>query len=934
MGEEELKDRLVRLQRENEELKRRIREYETLLDNIPVNVFLKDANSIYRVVSKESARRNGNTVENMIGKTDFDFSEARIYAKEHVSTDKDIVENRQDYHYLNPYYEDGCVKYMDIWKKACIDHNGDVSGIFGMVTYSVPGMEQSMKDVLPNQMEITDFDNIIFDYNYIDQTLKILNSTEKFGYINEVVETDNRLEGFSASLSCYIDVHDYARIIQNFRNLNEEGEEFKFIFRMKDNTGHRCTCVMYAEAVRTVEAFDRHVMGVILAIEEDKWTDEIFEWMRRDEYSDILSALTDAYKVVYLMNIEEDTLEPIKHFEGSDMKWYGVMDYTDAEAKISGKVKTKLSKEQRQLLSKESFKRICESGKKAYTEVKVKMQDGTAWFGITLMPINSGRIAILIQDITERVAMDRRSRHLSSVVGLMFEDYFDYLYELNLEFGKYYSLESSNEHFERKRMDSLDDITDRVMSICYEKDKDTIRQAFKFEELKKLNADNNEKSIEFRDVNGRWYNITFHYTVVEDKNEVFIIIKDNDVNKQKELADMKLLSEAVEEAERSNAAKSIFLANMSHEIRTPLNGIIGMNEMIIKETKEEDTRKSASVVLSSGKTLLALINDILDFSKIESGKMDIVEVDYSLSKVISNIVSMIKVRSEDKGLAFELKVNPNIPDQLYGDDIRIKQILTNILTNAVKYTEKGTVTLDMSYKLIDSEHMELIVAVTDTGIGIKEENIKDLFCSFERLELAKNRSIEGTGLGMTITSRLLEMMGGMISVQSVYGRGSTFFVRIPQVIRDRDIKVNINNHEDVAAQKIVNDNTRFEGTRVLVVDDNKINIMVAEKILKNLGCTVDTAMSGMAGIEKACVNEYNVIFMDHLMPELDGIETLYKLHDEPRNINKNVPVVIMTANAIAGMREFYLDAGFSDYISKPIDIERLRIILAKFVMPD
>ena len=514
----------------------------------------------------------------------------------------------------------------------------------------------------------------------------------------------------------------------------------------------------------------------------------------------------------------------------------------------------------------------------------------------------------------------------------MFKEYFDYIYEVNLDDNKFYLLESSGILFERKRIDTFDDIVAHLQSGCHPEDTDIISEAFDLDKFRKYNEENNENSIELRNIDGKWYIITFHFTIVDDKREIFIIIKDNDVNKQKELASMKLLSEAVEEATRSNAAKSTFLANMSHEIRTPLNGIIGMNEMIIRETGEEETRKSASVVLSSGKVLLALINDILDFSKIESGKMDIIEVEYSLSKVIANLISMTRVRTEAKGLAFELKINPDIPDRLYGDDIRIKQIVTNILTNAVKYTEKGKVTLDMSYKLLGDDNMELIAAVTDTGIGIKEKNMESLFESFERLDMTQNRSIEGTGLGMTITSRLLDMMGGMISVQSVYGRGSTFFVRIPQKIIDPESRVNINEQDDVALEKIINDTTSYDGSRVLVVDDNKINLMVASKMLKNLGCVVDTVMSGMSCIKKACEQQYDIIFMDYLMPELDGLETLYKLNDEPGNINRNVPVVIMTANAIAGMKEFYIDAGFTDFISKPIDMERLKVVMSKYLI--
>lgn len=922
------------LQKENAELKKRIREYELLLNNIPVNVFLKDTNSIYRVVSRSSAVNNHTNIDYMIGKTDFDFAEARIYAKEHVDADRKIIESGMETHYINPRLDNGSVKYMDICKIPCMDENNEVKGILGMVTYSVPGMEQRLSDILPGGSNLNQFCNILFDYNYIDKTIKILNCAERFDYIKGIVQSGELVKPASDALFDHINVHDYSRIVSRFKKIEGTDEEFKFVFRMKDEFGEWCNCIMIVKSIRTEGNEDRHALSLVVALDEENWMKRVFDWVRREEYADILVALTDAYQAVYLVDVEEATLETIKHPDNSMIRWFGVDDYRNGVERVAAALVDAGGKRKyMQALSLDRLKELCGSGReKEYFEVKYPYKGKSVWMGITIMVINSNRVVIMQQDITERVINDRRSRHLSSVVGLMFKEYFDYIYEVNLDDNKFYLLESSGILFERKRIDTFDDIVAHLQSGCHPEDTDIISEAFDLDKFREYNEENNENSIELRNIDGKWYIITFHFTIVDDKREIFIIIKDNDVNKQKELASMKLLSEAVEEATRSNAAKSTFLANMSHEIRTPLNGIIGMNEMIIRETGEEETRKSASIVLSSGKVLLALINDILDFSKIESGKMDIIEVEYSLSKVIANLISMTRVRAEAKGLAFELKINPDIPDRLYGDDIRIKQIVTNILTNAVKYTEKGKVTLDMSYKLLGDDNMELIAAVTDTGIGIKEKNMESLFESFERLDMTQNRSIEGTGLGMTITSRLLDMMGGMISVQSVYGRGSTFFVRIPQKIIDPESRVNINEQDDVALEKIINDTTSYDGSRVLVVDDNKINLMVASKMLKNLGCVVDTVMSGMSCIKKACEQQYDIIFMDYLMPELDGLETLYKLNDEPGNINRNVPVVIMTANAIAGMKEFYIDAGFTDFISKPIDMERLKVVMSKYLI--
>ncbi|MBE5938430.1 MAG: response regulator [Lachnospiraceae bacterium] len=934
MAEFDVDKRLAEIQTENEKLKKRIEEYEMFMSNIPINVFMKDTSSIYRIVSAESARRNNTTVEYMIGKSDYDFVEASLYAEKHINTDRLIVENRIETNYLDPYLEDGTVKYMSICKKPCINKEGVVGGVFGIVTYSVPGMEQNIRDMLPGDRDISDFSNIIFDYSYVSGKVKLLGWTEDFSYVDTLFNNDDNDSANVAWLkdSGYVNVRDYSKIIKCFRALEGTENEFKFVFRLRDVTGKWRNCIFFSKAIGTDNNEDRHAVGLILALEEDNWTNNILEWVREEEYSDILVALTDAYEAVYMVDAEEETIETLKRTSSMNVRWFGIENYNAGMELLLTNMPWEVADKFRDRFSINNIKKLIYSDKsRSYVEMKTKKSGVTKWYGITMMTIKSNRVVVMVQDISERIINDRRSRHLSSVIGLVFKDYFDYLYEINIDDNKFYMLENSDDCFERKRLNSFDDIVARLQSRCYPEDMDILTEFFSYDELRELNAENNEKSLEIRNIDGKWYTMTFHYSVVEDKNEIFIIIKNNDVMKRKELEDMRKLSDAVEEAEKSNHAKSVFLANMSHEIRTPLNGIIGMNEMIIRETKEEETRKSASVVLSSGKILLALINDILDFSKIESGKMDIVDVDYSMSKVINNITSMIKVRAEDKGLAFELKIEDGLPDKLYGDDIRLKQIITNILTNAVKYTQKGKVTLYVGYKLIDDYHIELVISVTDTGIGIKQENMESLFRSFERLDMLHNRSIEGTGLGMTITSRLLDMMNGMISVESEYGKGSTFQIIVPQIVRDINSRVDFNESEDVNVQKIIDDKTVFDGAEILVVDDNKINLMVAEKMLKNLGCKVDCALSGMAGIRKACDKTYDIIFLDHLMPELDGVEILHMLNENPDNSNTDTPVIIMTANAISGVKDYYIGEGFTDYVPKPIDREHLKKVISKYL---
>ena len=379
-------------------------------------------------------------------------------------------------------------------------------------------------------------------------------------------------------------------------------------------------------------------------------------------------------------------------------------------------------------------------------------------------------------------------------------------------------------------------------------------------------------------------------------------------------------------------ANEQLLANMSHEIRTPINTIIGMNEMILREGKDDTVREYAQNVENASNLLLGLINDILDFSKIEAGKLDIVETEYYLSKVLADIVKGIQMKADSKKLVLNVNIEESLPAKLKGDEIRIRQILNNLLSNAVKYTKEGYITFSVKGVYSQDDFM-LHLSVEDTGVGIKPEDMERLFRSFQRLEEKKNRYIEGTGLGLNITKCLTELMGGSIEVTSEYGKGSCFIVKIPQQVIDASPLGTL----DEAYQRDSFVKESFESmlyapaAEVLIVDDNEMNLFVAKSLLKRTGIQLTLAQSGSECLEVCRNHKFDLILMDHMMPEPDGIETLHLLRKDVENPNRNTKVIMLTANAISGMDEMYKKEGFTDYLSKPIVAQKLEEMLCKYL---
>ncbi len=398
---------------------------------------------------------------------------------------------------------------------------------------------------------------------------------------------------------------------------------------------------------------------------------------------------------------------------------------------------------------------------------------------------------------------------------------------------------------------------------------------------------------------------------------------------------IKELDEAKNAVEKAENARDIFLANMSHELRTPINTILGLNELILRESQEEAVKEYARDIRQAGSILLALVSDILDFSKLEADKMELNEGIYDVSSLLNDLINSISVQQRRKKLDLVLKIAKDIPYKLFGDEIHIRQIIGNLLSNAVRYTEKGKITLQIEWKEVAKDSIEIYVIVKDTGIGIKEEDIPKLFMAFQRMDSTLRSKNDRTGLGLAITDRLVEMMGGKLEVQSVYGKGSAFSFRIIQKVVDREPLGDFEKQYRESLRSMEDYHEKFIAPmgRILVVDDNAMNLAVAQGLLKATRLQVDVASSGEECLELIKRKTYHLICMDHMMPVMDGVQTLHAIRKLEGNPSRDVPVIALTANAVAGARELYLKEGFQDYLTKPIDADKFENLLIEY-LPD
>jgi len=395
----------------------------------------------------------------------------------------------------------------------------------------------------------------------------------------------------------------------------------------------------------------------------------------------------------------------------------------------------------------------------------------------------------------------------------------------------------------------------------------------------------------------------------------------------------KKVLEQQEELRQLADSKSVFFANMSHEIRTPINTIIGLNEMNLREEISDEVAENSINIQQASKMLLSLINDVLDMSKIDSGKMEIVPVQYETGSLFSDLVNIIWVRAHEKNLELKVNIAPEIPSMLYGDEIRIKQVVLNLLSNAIKYTQEGSVTLEAKSELVNADTVRLRISIEDTGIGIRKEEVKELFHAFRRVDKEKNRVIEGTGLGLKISKQLLDLMGGSITVDSTYMRGSVFTVVLDQKI----VNIKPVGNLDFLVKKNLLTRERYhqrfeaEEARVLIVDDNEMNLMVASKLLRGTKVQVEVAKSGAEALVMTKNKSYHAIFMDHVMPEMDGEQTMKRIRKQINGLCNEVPIIALTANAMSGAEETYRRMGFEGYLAKPINAALFEATLLKYI---
>ncbi|HBE09432.1 MAG TPA: hypothetical protein DCY81_02680, partial [Lachnospiraceae bacterium] len=398
-----------------------------------------------------------------------------------------------------------------------------------------------------------------------------------------------------------------------------------------------------------------------------------------------------------------------------------------------------------------------------------------------------------------------------------------------------------------------------------------------------------------------------------------------------QVEDLRKINTEKQRAIDISEAKTHFLANMSHEIRTPINAILGMNEMILRENHDKVVEDYAKSIKSSGKMLLMLVNDVLDFSKIEAGKLEISRSRYMMSELLRDVIALVKERADEKNLPLETVIGPDVPEGQFSDEFRIRQILVNLINNAVKYTDEGKVTLKVDGEYTGDESYMLKISVEDTGRGIKQEDQKGLFDAFSRADVKKNGNIEGTGLGLAIVKNIVDSMNGSVGVESEYGVGSKFWVYIPIRVFDKTPV------GKAAAKKTVydvdQDECDFDASlaNILAVDDNRSNLTILKLLLKRTGIEPDLCSSGTAAIEKCKEKKYDLILMDHMMPQPDGIETLNIIKNDGESLNRDTHFVVLTANAVAGSRQMYLDAGFVDYLTKPLDHKKLEATLKALI---
>lgn len=409
---------------------------------------------------------------------------------------------------------------------------------------------------------------------------------------------------------------------------------------------------------------------------------------------------------------------------------------------------------------------------------------------------------------------------------------------------------------------------------------------------------------------------------------VFLTVENPDVHM------IEMLRLEKERADEANAAKSKFLSNVSHEIRTPMNAIVGLTEVLLRKEWPSEEKGYLLNIHNSGNALLNLINDLLDFSKIEAGKFEIVEDTYDMEQLLRDIHILGKVRIGNRKIDLKMNIDPQLPKQLWGDGLRVRQVIINILNNAIKYTEKGVITLTVKIVETEEERVKIYISVRDTGQGIRQEELSKLFDAFTQVDIKKNQGKESTGLGLTISSQLVELMGGRLDVVSEYEKGSDFFFTIWQGIRTTekmgDFHATSNQAEDVD-KKVYKSEYTAPNAQVLVVEDNEINQIVLQAMLEPLKFQLDFADNGKEALEKIKQKKYHVILMDHYMPVMDGVETTITIRNMEDEYYRKIPIIALTADAVEGTKEQFFEIGMNDFLTKPVDMKKICKTLQKWI---
>lgn len=568
-----------------------------------------------------------------------------------------------------------------------------------------------------------------------------------------------------------------------------------------------------------------------------------------------------------------------------------------------------------------------------------KEGDEKKTYGFTVLNISDQYSEIVLRNVNDIITLDETEKEKMDTIQQ------EYLFSMTVYLNEDTCVNSHTTEISSGRQDFLkikySDWRHQIVNMFLEDDRNMFLQLSSPDYIIQTLSKTERFKIELQMANMQgdyiWVRLSFNRMKGFSKDNARFVYSVQDIDEEmRQLLNQENIIKAVEEQNEklkiSDKAKSTFISNMSHEIRTPINAVLGLNEMIIRETTDEKIRSYAYDIKNASKILLSVINDILDFSKIESGKMEIVPVEYNLPSLINDACNIISVRMKEKGLAFELDVDSELPGRLYGDEIRITQIILNILTNAVKYTEKGKVTLSVKGKRQENNELALTVSIRDTGIGIKKEDLATLFDEFTRLDVRRNRNIEGTGLGMSIVVHLLRQMGSELVVESEYGVGSVFsFTIVQKIIKDvpmGDIRLAKDNcllHEESGKEPF-----SASKAKILVVDDNRVNLKVVKALLKTTKIQVDTASSGEVALEKLQENEYQLVLMDHFMPNMDGVETLQRMRELGEKYS-NIPVIALTANVLSGTREKYQNMGFDDFLEKPINVDRMEEMMMSYI---